>query len=157
MSAWGVGPPTPGGGCERRMPSVVGINGHTADLRPPKIRSTKETLGGHWQRLDFGTPAITWLTCWPQPDHVALPHLRQVTCRHIGRSSWIVDRNTESHYTPRGLLRLPRCHRPATTAASRACRSLSNRRMWVLSSHRLLPCPSRPEPDEMSHLVPATT
>jgi hypothetical protein len=53
------------------------------DLRPPKIRSTKETFGGHWQRLDFGTPAITWLTCWPQPDHVALPHLRQVTCRHI--------------------------------------------------------------------------
>ena len=64
-------------------PRLAASTGHTDDLRPPKIRSTKETFGGHWQRLDFGTPAITWLTCWPQPDHVALPHLRQVTCRHI--------------------------------------------------------------------------
>jgi len=35
------------------------------------------------QRLDVGTPRITWSTCWPQPAHVAFPHLRHVTCRHI--------------------------------------------------------------------------
>ena len=24
--------------------------------------------GGQTQRCDFGTPAMTWLTCWPQPS-----------------------------------------------------------------------------------------
>ena len=52
-------------------------------LRPPKMRSTNDGVGGHEQRLDLGTPAITWSTCWPQPDHVAIPHLRHITCRHI--------------------------------------------------------------------------
>jgi hypothetical protein len=40
--------------------------------------------GGHWHRLAFGTPAITWFTCWPHPDQEGLWHLRQVVCRHIG-------------------------------------------------------------------------
>src|ERR1039458_3112150 len=75
----------------------------TDDLRPPNIRSTQEGFGGQWQRLDLGTPAITWSTCWPQPDHVALPHLRHVTCRHMGRSSSRVD-GTSAHYTPWGLV-----------------------------------------------------
>ncbi len=120
---------------------------HTDDLRPPKIRSTKDTLGGHWQRLDFGTPAITWLTCWPQPAHVALPHLRQVTCRHIVRSSLRVDR-TVTHHTPRGLVFLccdnsstPRnldraqsCHLPTITfIASEAEAHLS---AWPLAPLR---------------------
>src|ERR1035437_2966088 len=69
----------------------------TDDLRPPNIRSTKEGFGGHWQRLDLGMPAITWSTCWPQPDHVALPHLRHVTCRHIGRSDRKSTRLNSSH------------------------------------------------------------
>jgi hypothetical protein len=85
---------------------------HTDDLRPPKIRSTKEAFGGHWQRLDFDTPAITWLTCWPQPAHVALPHLRHVTCRHIGRSSWSVDR-TKGPLYPRGFIDLVLGQRPS--------------------------------------------
>jgi hypothetical protein len=70
-------------GNDLHRPWLAPSTAHTGDLAPPKIRSMKETFGGHWQRLDLGTPAITWLTCWPQPDHVALPHLRQVTCRHI--------------------------------------------------------------------------
>ena len=82
---------------------MIASTGHTDDLRPPKIRSTREAFGGHWQRLDFDTPAITWSTCWPQPAHVALPHLRQITCRHIGRSSSRVDRTKKRHYTPRGV------------------------------------------------------
>jgi len=82
----------------------VASSRHLDDLRPPKIRSTNEAFGGHWQRLDFGTPAITWLACWPQPAQVALPHLRQLTCRHIGRSSWRVYRDNEPYYTPGGLL-----------------------------------------------------
>jgi hypothetical protein len=88
----------------RVRPRVVTSRSHTDDLRPPKIRSTKEGFGGHWQRLDFGTPTITWLMCWPQPAHVALPHLRQVTCRHIGRSSSRVDRTSNVHYTPWGIV-----------------------------------------------------
>jgi hypothetical protein len=55
----------------------------TLALPPPKSRSTNDGVGGQAQRFDFGTPRITWSTCWPQPAHVAFPHLRQVTCRHI--------------------------------------------------------------------------
>ena len=93
--------------------------GHADDLRPPKIRSTKEAFGGHWQRLDFDTPAITWLTCWPQPAHVALPHLRQVTCRHIGRSSSRVDR-TKSRLYPPGFTDLSLRQRPPRSCPTKS-------------------------------------
>jgi len=55
-----VGPPTSDetavNACAERLAASTG---HTDALRPPKMRSTKEGFGGHWQRLDFGTPAIT--------------------------------------------------------------------------------------------------
>ncbi|GAA3340302.1 hypothetical protein GCM10017714_19460 [Curtobacterium pusillum] len=36
-----------------------------------------------WHRCDFGTPRITWSTCWPQPAHDAFPHFLHVTARHM--------------------------------------------------------------------------
>ena len=38
-----------------------------------------DCLGGHTQRFDFGTPFMTWSTCWPQPAQVGFPHWRQET------------------------------------------------------------------------------
>ncbi len=30
-----------------------------------------------------GTPALTWATCWPQPDQVILPQALQVLAWHM--------------------------------------------------------------------------
>src|SRR6476659_11243995 len=40
-------------------------------------------LGWPGQRLEAGTPAMTWLTCMPQPAQVVLPQVLQVTARHM--------------------------------------------------------------------------
>jgi hypothetical protein len=45
----------------------------------PNKRSMSVGDGGHWQRIDFGTRANTWSTWRPHPDHLAMPHLRQLT------------------------------------------------------------------------------
>jgi hypothetical protein len=38
------------------------------------------------QRRSAGTEAITWSTCWPQPDQVILPHTRQRAGLHMRTS-----------------------------------------------------------------------
>jgi hypothetical protein len=58
---------------------VAGYAAQTLDLRPLKSFSNNDGSGGHWHRWDFGTPRITWSTCWPQPAQVAFPQRRQVT------------------------------------------------------------------------------
>ena len=47
--------------------------------QPPR-RRCRPVAGATWAA---GTPAITCLTCWPQPAQVVLPHLLQVTARHM--------------------------------------------------------------------------
>ena len=60
----------------------------------PKSRRQKELSFFHWARSCgvhrhrwlLGTPASTWLTCWPQPAQDAFSQRGQVTRRHMGMS-----------------------------------------------------------------------
>jgi hypothetical protein len=53
------------------------------------------------QRRSAGTEAITWSTCWPQPDQVILPQERQGAGRHMRTSS---RRGECAENTPGGIV-----------------------------------------------------
>jgi len=61
--------------------------------QPPRIRPSQPSVNAfltfesnaesaQLHRFDAGTPASTWLTCWPQPAQVGRPHLEHVILRH---------------------------------------------------------------------------
>ncbi len=63
--------------------------GRAAVAAQPRLKSLRTqpllaagSLAWPAQRWEAGTPAITCLTCWPQPAQVVLPHFLQVTARH---------------------------------------------------------------------------
>ncbi len=68
---------------------VIGVGGEVVavQLRPKSLRSQPPLVAGSlvWpvHRREAGMPASTWLTCWPQPAQVVLPHFLQVTARHM--------------------------------------------------------------------------
>ena len=82
-----VGPPTRGldGGLLSARLRVVGRvrrqpRPKSRSKKPPDSRSA---LGCPGHRSSRGTPAITWLTCRPQPAQVVLPQVLHVTARHM--------------------------------------------------------------------------
>jgi hypothetical protein len=54
--------------------------------QPPPLAAGSLAAGSlAWpaHRWEAGTPAITCVTCRPQPAQVVLPHFLQVTARHM--------------------------------------------------------------------------
>jgi len=95
--------------------------------RRPKSLARKPvpgSLGWPGQRCAFGTPAMTWSTCWPQPAQVGWPHFRQVTCLHMVVLHSVVAQLCEKRMS--GRMRLT--HEGAHQAARPVSRSRTGSR-----------------------------
>jgi len=61
-----------------------------SDFFPKSLLKKPGSLGSlawPWQRSFFATPLRAISMCWPHPDQLGFPHLRQVVLLHIFFSS----------------------------------------------------------------------
>jgi hypothetical protein len=62
---------------------VSGVSVPAAGQKGRRTRLTSAASGDRGSDRPGGIAAITWLTCWPQPAQVILPHVLQRTARHM--------------------------------------------------------------------------